>query len=219
MPRGFSVKRRELLTAFGSASLLGLASGRVSAPRSSQPAIDLSSGVKARWPFVLPEVFNDWTAVQVDGFPNPIPACVYEGHQLEEGIPLGGLGTGYITLEGNGKLGYCSIFNDLVPPSKIFSDWLVVESGTKCVPLSTAQTWYMGHFPLADLQAAFAELPLELGVRAFSPYVVGDSAVSNTPVALFDVELRNTSNQPLPLRLHLRFPVAPEGAGLLVQGL
>jgi len=97
-------------------------------------------------------------------------------------------------MEGQGKLGFCSIFNDLVPPAKVFSDWLLVESGTKCVPLSTAQVWYLGHFPVADLQAALAELPIEIGVRAFSPYVVGDSSVSNTPVALFDVELRNTSN-------------------------
>jgi uncharacterized protein (DUF608 family) len=86
------------------------------------------------------------------------------------------------------------------------------------VPLSTAQVWYLGHFPFADLQAALAELPVEIGVRAFSPYVVGDSSVSNTPVALFEVELRNTSNQPLSLKLHLRFPVAPEGAGLAVRG-
>jgi hypothetical protein len=42
--------------------------------------------------------------------------------------------------------------------------------------------------------------------------------VSNTPVALFEVELRNTSNQPLSLKLHLRFPAAPEGAGLAVRG-
>jgi len=212
------VKRRELLTALGSASVLSLTSGGASAQTSSQPPMGLSPGVKGKWPFVLPEVINDWTTVRVDGFSAPIPACVYEGAQLGGGVPLGGLGTGYLTMEGQGKLGFCSIFNDLVPPAKVFSDWLMVESGTNCVPLSTAQVWYLGHFPFADLQAALAELPVEIGVRAFSPYVVGDSSVSNTPVALFEVELRNTSNQPLSLKLHLRFPVAPEGAGLAVRG-
>lgn len=212
------MKRRELLTALGSASVLSLSSGVAPAKTISQPQMGSSPGVRGEWPFVLPEVINDWTTVRVDGFPSPIPACVYEGAQLRGGVPLGGLGTGYFTLEGQGKLGFCSIFNELVPPAKVFRDWLMVESGTKCVPLSTAQIWYLGHFPVADLQAALAELPLEIGVRAFSPYVVGDSPISNTPLALFELELRNTSNQPLSLKLHLRFPAAPEGAGLAVRG-
>ena len=212
------MKRRELLTALSSASVLSIASGDASAKTSSQPPKGVSPGVRGEWPFVLPEVLNDWTTVRVDGFSAPIPACVYEGSQLGGGVPLGGLGTGYFTLEGQGKLGFCSIFNELVPPARVSRDWLTVESGTKCVPLSTAQIRYLGHFPVADLQAALAELPVEIGVRAFSPYVVGDSSVSNTPMALFEVELRNTSNQPLSLRLHLSFPVAPEGAGLAVRG-
>ena len=40
---------------------------------------------------------------------------------------LGGLGTGYFTLEGSGKIGYCSIFNDIVPPRADFSEWLTVK--------------------------------------------------------------------------------------------
>jgi uncharacterized protein (DUF608 family) len=182
------------------------------------PEISASTRVQGKWPFVLPEVLNDWTRVEVDGFAAPIPACVYEGTQLNGGMPLGGLGTGYLTLEGNGKLGYCSIFNELVPPAKLFSDWLCVESGTRSVPLSTAQIWYLGHFPVADLQAVLAELPLEIGVRAFAPYIVGDAAVSNTPVALFELELRNTSTQPLLVTLHLKFPTAPERSELAVRG-
>lgn len=212
------MKRRDLLTAFGSASVLGMTTGSRSGQSAHGPEISSSSRVRGKWPFVLPEVLNDWTTAQVDGYPAPIFACVYEGSQLNGGVPLGGLGTGYFTLEGNGKLGYCSIFNELVPPARVSSDWLCVESGTKSVPLSTAQTWYLGHFPVADLQAVFAELPLEIGVRAFAPYIVGDAAVSNTPVALFDLDLRNTSSQPLPLRLRLRFPAAPERSELAVRG-
>jgi len=119
----------------------------------------VSAEVRGEWPFVLPEVLNDWTTVRVDGFSAPIPACVYEGSQLGGGVPFSGLGTGYFTLEGQGKPGFCSIFNELVPPARVFREWLTVESGTKCVPLSTAQIRYLGHFPVADLQAALAELP------------------------------------------------------------
>lgn len=212
------MRRRELLTAFGAASVLGLAPKNLPAQNTSRPATGWSSGVKGTWPFVLPEVLNDWTAVHVDGFRAPLSACVYDGEELSGGAPLGGLGTGYFTLEGSGKLGFSSIFNDMAPPTKIFSDWLLVESGTRHAPLSTARVWYLGHFPVVDLQAAFDELPLEIGIRSFFPYIVGDAAVSNTPVALFELELRNTSSQLLPLKLILKFPAAPAGAELVVRG-
>ncbi len=49
---------------------------------------------------------------------------------------------------------------------------------------------YFGHFPVADIQA---ELPgdLHVAVRAWSPFIPGDAAASNTPAAGFDVWLRN----------------------------
>src|SRR6201999_298219 len=123
-----------------------------------------------------------------------------------------GLGTGYVTLEGNGKLGFSSIFNDLVPPQRLFNDWLVVEAGTRNIPLSAARIAYWGHYPVADLSVRIEELPLEIGMRAFTPFIVGDAAASNTPVALFDLELRNLSNQALALNLRLKLPPPPKGA-------
>jgi uncharacterized protein (DUF608 family) len=143
---------------------------------------------------------------------------VYEGAELQGGIPLGALGTGYITLEGNGMLGFCSIFQDLVPPRKLFADWLMIQFGTRNVPLSSAHSSYWGHYPVADLLAEFRELPLQLGLRAFSPFIVGDRAVSNTPVAMFELELQNVSDQPLSLNLVLKFPAPPEGSSLSVRG-
>jgi uncharacterized protein (DUF608 family) len=161
---------------------------------------------------------NQWTHISADGFSLPVPGYVYEGGLLESGIPLGALGTGYMTLEGNGKLGFYSIFNDLVPPKKLFADWLVVETGTRNIPLSSSQISYWGHYPVADLCARFGEVPLELGLRAFTPFIVGDAAASNTPVALFDLELRNLSDQPLALNLSLKFPSPPKGGALVVRG-
>ena len=76
---------------------------------------------------------------------------------------------------------------------------------------------------MADLSARLGEVPLEIGVRAFTPFIVGDAAASNTPVALFDLELRNLSDKPLTLNLHLKFPVnnparGVKGAELAVRG-
>ena len=205
------MKRREVLGGLGSLAALGLR-GTTS---SAEVFGDESAG---RWPFRGAVALNQWTHVNADGFSLPVPGYVFESGLLESGIPLGALGTGYMTLEGNGKLGFSSIFNDLVPPKRIFSDWLVVETGTRHIPLSSAQISYWGHFPVADLSARLGEVPLEIGLRAFTPFIVGDAAASNTPVALFDLELRNLSEQSMVLNLHLQFPPPVKGGELAVRG-
>jgi uncharacterized protein (DUF608 family) len=187
-------------------------------------AQDRTANAAPPWPFDASVPANQWTAIKADGFPTPVVGYVYEDRRLESGVPLGGLGTGYFTLEGDGKLGFCSIFNDLVPPRKVFADWLVIEAGTRRMPLSVAQIQYWGHYPVADLYARFNELPLEIGIRAFTPFIVGDAAASNTPVALFELEVRNASDAPSPFVLHLDFPVdlaeshKVKGAELAVRG-
>ena len=70
----------------------------------------------AVFPFNSDAPKNQWSEIRADGFPGPVPGCVYDGHRLDGGVPLGGLGTGYFTLEGSGQIGHCSIFNDVVPP-------------------------------------------------------------------------------------------------------
>ena len=184
------ISRRTILSALGAGA---------AAPFASR-ASDLPS-----WPFAHTKI-HEWTTIQADGFQNPVTGLVFDGSSLESGVPLGGIGTGYFTLEGDGKIGLCSIYNDWVPPKRVFADWLFVESGTRRVPLSASRTVYWGHFPVADLRASLPEIPLEVGLRAFAPFLPGDSAASNTPAVVFDLELRNTSAASLPLNLVFRFP-------------
>jgi len=205
------LKRREVLSGLGSLAALGLSSTGSSVQVPNNESV-------GHWPFRGSVALNQWTHISADGFSAPVPGYVYEGGLLESGVPLGALGTGYMTLEGNGKLGFSSIFNDLVPPRKLFADWLVVEAGTRHIPLSSARIFYWGHYPVADLCAGFGEVPFELGLRAFAPFIVGDAAASNTPAALFDLELRNLSDQPLALNLSLKFPPSPKGGALVVRG-
>ena len=91
-----------------------------------------------KWPFAWSGVKNTWDYLTADGFSGAVTGCVYDGSRLDGGIPIGGLGTGYFTLAGTGKIGSCSIFNDIVPPRKIDADWLSVKIGNRCLPLSTA---------------------------------------------------------------------------------
>ncbi|MBZ5563287.1 MAG: hypothetical protein LAP13_12815 [Acidobacteriia bacterium] len=212
------MKRRELVTTLGALTALGLGKKASSFPF-EMGRVEVTGGKgPADWPFPSSTSRHQWTKIDADGFSFPITGYVFEGTQLQGGMPLGALGTGYMTLEGDGRLGFCSIFNDLVPPKKVFADWLTVESGTRSVPLSSARIAYWGHYPVADLRALFAELPLELGIRAFTPFIPGDAAVSNTPVTLFEMAVRNVSDESLPLTLLMRFPAAPKGSSMAVRG-
>jgi len=165
----------------------------------------------SNWPFNSDLPRNRWSMIEATGFPRPVPGCVYDGTRLDGGVPLGGLGTGYFTLDGSGKIGHCSVYNDIVPPRSDFTEWLVVRVGQRRMPLSTAEIAYWGHFPVADLVAEYAEMPLTLGVRAFSPFIVGDAGASNTPAALFDINVHNRSDQSLEVELQIMPPVPSQG--------
>ncbi|MCY4022508.1 MAG: GH116 family glycosyl hydrolase [Anaerolineaceae bacterium] len=167
----------------------------------------------SNWPFNADLPRNRWTQIHADGFPDPVPGCVYDGHRLDGGIPLGGLGTGYFTLEGNGLIGHCSIFNDIVPPRADFREWLTLRIvGGESLPLSTADIAYWGHHPVADMVCRFQSSGLELGIRAFAPLIPGDSADSNIPAALFDIEIRSSRAEALELELVVEPPNAPGGS-------
>jgi uncharacterized protein (DUF608 family) len=175
------------------------------------------------WPFHPVSARNTWTLVEAAGFAQPVPGCIYDGPTLDGGVPLGGLGTGYFTLEGNGKIGHCSIYNDIVPPRRDMSEWLTVHVGPLSMPLSSASIRYWGHYPVADLLAQFDEFPLRVGVRVFSPFIPGDSASSNIPAALFEIEVHNQGAHPIEAVLSITPPNPPAGkreqAALLGDGL
>ncbi len=63
---------------------------------------------------------------------------------------------------------------------------------------------YFGHYPIADLEYSL-DAPLQVGFRAWAPFVPGDLAASNTPGAVFEVHLRNSSDGPLAGRLAFSF--------------
>lgn len=108
-----------------------------------------------KWPFDPGVARNGVVQIRAEGFPAAVPGVVYSGGQLESGLPLGALGTGYFTLEGTGRIGASSIYNDLVPPRVINEEWLAVRIGRHVMPLSTAEIAYSGHYPVADMIGPF----------------------------------------------------------------
>ncbi|TFG88802.1 MAG: hypothetical protein E4H17_01780, partial [Gemmatimonadales bacterium] len=71
---------------------------------------------------------------------------------------------------------------------------------------SPADIHYWGHYPVADIEYETPGSPVGIGVRAWSPFIVGDAAASNTPAAVFEVHLRNATKEPQQGRVVLSFP-------------
>ncbi len=135
------------------------------------------------------------------------------------GMPLGGVDTGALYLEASGVFGYSSTFNNLTPiGGPLNTPYLGVKVGDKSRVCTTGQTKnyagnnrpslginlallgaggcatsdYWGHYPIADVEYK-SDLPVQVGLRAWSPFIPGDSKESNTPGAIFEVHLKNKS--------------------------
>ena len=164
----------------------------------------------------LPAVSSPLEVRQFDapGFSHKAVGVIYDAAAVEQGVPLGGIGTGYLDFNADGTLGLCSIFNRFVPPEKLNRPFLgiVVDGQPRLVCLRAADDVagaktgrYWGHFPVADARYTF-DFPVSVETRAWSPFVLGDAAVSNTPAACFEVTVRSSSDKPQHIRLVMSFP-------------
>ncbi|MBT3272487.1 MAG: hypothetical protein HN368_04990 [Spirochaetales bacterium] len=148
------------------------------------------------------------------------------------GVPLGGIGTGCIDLEADGTFGQCSIFNSLKPRRGQLnlpflgltvgrSTWLLSTlpvkgyeasefydpAAAKVTPVFNQPTriHYFGHYPVVDAEFEL-DCPVSVGLRSWSPFILGDTEVSNTPAAVFEVNLRNTTENPQAGKVLFSFP-------------
>lgn len=64
---------------------------------------------------------------------------------------------------------------------------------------------YWGHYPIADLEFE-TDAPISVGIRAWTPFIPGDVEASMTPGAVFEVQLRNTSDTAQTGAFVLNFP-------------
>ncbi len=138
---------------------------------------------------------------RVEGLGHPASGTVYPENCLEQGgMPLGGIGTGYLCFDTDGRLGKFTVLNGLPAIPHANSPFFRLELNGKMMELATdkgeggavKKVDYFGHFPVVDIRMRL-DVPIELECRAFSPVIPGDSRVSNTPVAFFDVTLLNKS--------------------------
>jgi uncharacterized protein (DUF608 family) len=211
--------------------------------------------MKTLFPLYLPE--RTWQEFPVESFNHPIPGAIFTSQDPPCcGMPLGGLGTGCIDLDGRGVFGFSSLFN---PASEhpVQENWrmprrlphlepflgvaLAGETWLLCTPgLASGQPldWCtepqlletqrkepvhfqvrtarveqvhfarriesFGHYPILDLEYIL-DAPVQVGLRAWAPFIPGNLAASNTPAAIFEVHLRSLASASLSGRLGISF--------------
>ena len=145
-----------------------------------------------------------WSQFTAAGFTEPVCGLIYRKSKPAEcGLPLGAIGTGGLDLDTDGTFGYSSIFGSVIPPrGPLRQPFLGLRVGNQTWVLATRHTeeiervkkaddiHYWGHYPVADLEYE-TSAPVDVGLRAWSPFIPGDVAISNTPGAVFEVRLRN----------------------------
>jgi uncharacterized protein (DUF608 family) len=153
---------------------------------------------------------------------------VYLGQHLEAvAMPIGGIGTGSIWLDGQGRLGVWQIFNNL-SETRIPDSYFAVSARTGSGPavtrlLQTAadgplapvqEIEYEGGYPIARLTYRDDSLPVQVTLEGFNPLIPLDTANSSIPCAIFRLTAHNTSQQPVDVSLlaSLQNAVGSQGA-------
>ena len=147
-------------------------------------------------------------------YPRTAPR-IYRGKNLEAvAMPLGGIGTGSIWLDGRGRLSVWQIFNNLnenTIPDSFFGLKVRRDSGEPLVralqteaasDLQAVESLeFEGGYPLARIRYVDTALPVEVQLEAFNPLIPLDTANSSIPCAIFQFTVRNTQQAPVEVTL------------------
>jgi non-lysosomal glucosylceramidase len=157
---------------------------------------------------------------------------IYRGNRLREiAFPLGGIGTGTLSLGGRGDLRDWEIFNHpgkgFHLPFTFFIGYFESEngegfarvlesripppySGSSGLPTGRVpglprlrSNTFRGEYPFAWLHFHDDQLPVQLSLEAFNPFVPMDVESSSLPVAFFRWKVRNPTERALSVTIAL----------------
>src|SRR5882724_654712 len=121
------------------------------------------------------------TEVQLPGFRIPVSGRWLVPSQNQSGVPLGGMGAGYLELRPDGKFHDAVLRNNWSKPAPPAGCGLTFTAGHETAALLstsavTPETLnptpsYFGHFPIADLNFDRpTSTPISVWLRAYSPF-------------------------------------------------
>jgi uncharacterized protein (DUF608 family) len=186
--------------------------------RSAEVTVGVGVGdanpAQALFPLTLPS--KEWVQFRAAGYSQPACGVIYRrGDDVQHGMPLGGVSTGFLDIETNGTFGLCTLFNSGVPvrgPLRSPFLGIGVEGRTWVLTLErmvgtdcAKDIHYWGHYPVADIEYETAA-PISVGLRVWTPFIPGDVLASQMPVAVFELRLRNTSSSAHKGTLAFNFP-------------
>jgi uncharacterized protein (DUF608 family) len=177
------------------------------------------------------------------------PPRRFTGAALKEiAFPLGGIGTGTVSLGGRGQLRDWEIFNRPAKghdmPLCFFALWarrdgedavarimerrllppFVADRGLSPWAVASLprleEATFVGTYPTATIRFTDTTLPVEAELEAFTPFAPMDDRVSSLPVAVFLWRLRNPSSRPVEVTLAYTQmnPVGYDGVTTLPRG-
>ncbi|MCZ7649428.1 MAG: non-lysosomal glucosylceramidase [Planctomycetota bacterium] len=155
----------------------------------------------------------------------------FTGPALDQiAFPLGGIGTGTVSLGGRGQLQDWEIYNrpgkGNMLPMTFFAVW--AQAGKGAAPVAKIlerrilppyhaghgyprhalsgvarldEATFCGEYPFARIEFADRELPVRASLEAFTPFIPLREDDSSYPVAIFHWSFRNSTKQPLELAL------------------
>lgn len=168
------------------------------------------------------------TESDFEEFSAPGRPTEYSGEALRNiGMPVGGLAAGQVYLSGDGRLWLWDVFNPPGFPAggadwqgRHYADPLRSEAAT---PFATgfAVRWsgpstqgtrslddegfdrvgFRGRYPLGQVSFRDRDVPLQVSLDAFSPFVPTAAADSSFPATVFEYTVRNTSQHTLSLEI------------------
>jgi uncharacterized protein (DUF608 family) len=140
--------------------------------------------------------------------------AVYTGEALKTiGMPVGGIAAGQLYLRGDGTLALWQIFNKHVftgygrdcyrtyrPASPVDSGLaVVVEVGGKthirALDRDFGRVEFAGEYPIGLVRYRAEDLPVEVELEAFSPFIPLNAEESALPATLLEVTVRNRSSE------------------------
>ena len=137
----------------------------------------------------------------------PIPAICYQGAELHSPFPIGGIGTGYVELRGDGKLGQFSIYNNYVPVGQTAAAPLLtlIDADGKETPLDGehADISILAHFPVCNMRYAVKNTKAVVWLRLWTTMIPGDADTSNTPGVVLEVSADDFSG-----KMRIEFAIA-----------